>query len=273
MKKKKRKIYRLLFPLLCFAILYWWYYCQGNKINDLFSFEQKIELPEGLPKGDTAYLPTTRKGRLQHRTHYALSYVEKDRLTEWVAYELTPTELVKNVKRSGKFRKDPDLKNSVAENDYKRSGYDRGHLAPAGDMVFSKQAMNESFFMSNIAPQVPAFNRGIWKEIEEQVREWVKKEGTLYIVTGSLWTEASEKMTTCEIPVPDYYYKALFDEETPSKGMIAFCVPNKTLNDSPFDYVITIDSLENLTGIDFFSQLPDTIEEPLEKEVKKQLWR
>lgn len=273
MRRKKKKINRYLFPLLCFAILYWCYYSQQRNTSESNTSEQRTELPEGLPKGDTAYLPTTQKGSLQYRKHYTLSYAGEDRLTEWVAYELTRSELIKKVERSGKFRKDPNLKNCVTAKDYKGSGYDRGHLAPAGDMTFSEQAMEESFFMSNMAPQVPAFNRGIWKKTEEQIREWVKNEGTLYVVTGSLWTETSERMAACKIPIPDYFYKTVFDMQTPSKGMITFCIPNKALRGSPFDYVITVDSLEKLTGIDFFSQLPDTIEEALEKEVKKQLWR
>ncbi|MDD6209276.1 MAG: DNA/RNA non-specific endonuclease [Bacteroidales bacterium] len=267
---KKALFWILLLLLFSFALFYFW-----ERTNENCSplFEQRVRLPENLPVGDTAFLPTLSKGNLQNRKYYTFSYSDSDRLTEWVAYELTKEELVKNAKRSDRFKKDPNIAGGVISKDYKNSGYDRGHLAPAGDMSFAGKAMDESFFMSNIAPQVPAFNRGIWKHLEEWTRECVRTNGTVYIVTGAVWDSTSERMEPCSVPVPDYFYKILFDTGNPSKGMIVFYMPNKPLQNSIFDYVITVDSLENLTGIDYFSQLPDSLEDALEAVVMTSLWR
>jgi len=181
--------------------------------------------------------------------------------------------LIKTTDRSGRrFEKDATVKNGVQSYEYKNSGYDRGHLAPAADMSFSEEAMNESFLMSNIAPQLPAFNRGIWSVLENQVRNWVRYNGALYVVTGSIWDERSKRIAKQSIPVPGYYYKILFDTNKSSKGMIVFLIPNSDVRNSIFDYVITVDSLERLTAIDFFPQLPDSLENTLEAVVRKGLW-
>ena len=121
---------------------------------------------------------------------YTVSYNSEYRIANWVAYELTATEAKsKKTERSNKFVPDPQVKGSTAMNeDYTRSGYDRGHLAPAGDMKWSAKAMRESFYLSNICPQKPKLNRGIWKDLEEQCRLWALDNGSLLIVTGPVIT-------------------------------------------------------------------------------------
>jgi len=120
---------------------------------------------------------------------YTLSYNEKHEQAKWVAYELTAEETQKGVTRTNDFRSDNAVKTgSVTNADYQGSGYDRGHMAPAADMSWSVQSMEESFFYSNMSPQVPGFNRGIWKKLEERVRQWAVENKDIYVVTGPVLT-------------------------------------------------------------------------------------
>ena len=274
--KKIGPLFILLLLCACLALLMWMCvkFLQERKRTDgITSSKKRFELPEDLPAGDTAYIPFYPENELHRRLHYVFSYSEKERLANWVAYELTPDELVRTTKRSGRFVKDKAIKNGVHSDEYKHSGYDRGHLAPAADMAFSEEAMKESFLMSNVAPQLPYFNRGIWNSLENQVRSWVSSDGAIYVVTGGVWNDRSNRLAEHSIPIPDYYYKVLFDTNRSSKGMIVFLIPHSDTRHSIFDYVITVDSLEKVTAIDFFPQLPDSLEEALESEVRKSLWR
>jgi len=125
------------------------------------------------------------------REGYALGYIEKHEQPAWVIYRMTKAEAItKAAKRGNDFREDPAIPTGSATlADYRRSGYDRGHLAPAADMAFSERTMSESFYMSNMSPQKPAFNRGIWKDLEEQVRQFAISEHDIYVVTGPILPE------------------------------------------------------------------------------------
>jgi endonuclease G len=120
---------------------------------------------------DYNWLPTS-KGNIVEHTFYSLSYIEKYEQAEWVAYNISDEQLKKpNVKRTDWFETDPKvITGSAKHSDYKGSGYTRGHLVPAGDMAFEELAMKETFFMSNMSPQIRSFNNGIWRELEEQSR-------------------------------------------------------------------------------------------------------
>lgn len=114
---------------------------------------------------------------------YTLSYNEKHEQASWVAYELTEAKTHKVVNRTNDFRPDNAVRTSSATNvDYQGSGFDRGHLAPAADMSWSEKAMEESFYYNNMSPQVPGFNRGIWKKLEEQVRQWAIDNKDIYML-------------------------------------------------------------------------------------------
>ena len=126
----------------------------------------------------------SRNGQLVDRTGYAFLYSEKHEQPLWVSYKMTKAEVQNKVaRRRDNFRLAPVIKTgSAILADYKGSGYDRGHLAPAGDMAWSKEAMSESFFLTNMSPQAPALNRGMWRILEEQIRKWALKEQELYIM-------------------------------------------------------------------------------------------
>lgn len=202
-------------------------------------------------------LPTTNLGKVVKHKYYALSYAEAHEQPEWVAYELTKAHLYPNFKRTDNFRPDPFVpKASASKRDYRGSGYDRGHLVPAGDMTFSEEAMSETFYLSNMSPQVRNFNGGIWRELEESVRYWTKKFGRLYIVTGPVLTEdIRETIGGNEVSVPDQYYKVLLDIDEPEIKAIGFLIPNEVSVDPLKAYAIPIDEIEELTGLDFFSNI------------------
>jgi endonuclease G len=159
--------------------------------------------------------------------------------------------------------------------DYTKSGYDRGHLAPAGDFKFSQQLTKQSFFMSNISPQTPQFNRGIWKSLEEQVRSWALRDGGLYVVTGPVLRSGLPTIgRTNEVAVPDSFYKVLLycrKGSDPEIRMIGFLLKNEPSNESLKSHVVPVDAIEQATGLDFFPKIPDDLERRLESQSRSQM--
>jgi len=208
------------------------------------------------------------------RPGYALGYIEYHEQAAFVIYKLTAREaLTKEALRTNRFRSAPEIPTGSATTaDYRRSGYDRGHLAPAADMAFSVQTMANSFFMSNMSPQKPAFNRGIWKRLEEQVRQIAIREKAIYVVTGSILPK--KKTVTIganQVTVPTHYYKVIFDL-TPPRKMIGFILPNEGSDRPLEDFAVTVDVVEKATGLDFFSALPKAVQERLECTISVSAW-
>ncbi len=205
---------------------------------------------------------------------FTLLYNEEHEQAEWVAYYLEPAELNGPWKRKNNFRVDPSIITSSAHpDDYRRTGYDRGHLAPAGDMSWAEQAMNESFFMSNMSPQDPQFNRIAWRNLEALVRNWAEKYNGLYIVTGPILTDGPyESIGENKVSIPKYYYKVLLAYDGDEAKMIAFLMPNEKCEAPLFSYVVTVDTIEYITGIDFFYLLEDIEEENLERQAQYFIW-
>jgi len=213
-----------------------------------------------------------RADQVVDRVGYALGYSEKHEQPLWVSYRLTRDEVVDvRVPRNGSFVADAEIRTgSASSSDYAGSGYDRGHLAPARDMQFSGMTMRESFYMSNMSPQTPKVNRGIWARIEDFARECAKSEGAVVIVTGPIFGKNPERIGKNGVSVPDAFYKVIFDETPPCK-MFAFIVPNRFdgLPHSAASYACSVDEVEAATGLDFFSSLPEEQERRLESEVQE----
>lgn len=204
---------------------------------------------------------------------YTLSYNEKHEQANWVAYELTAAETHKTVNRGNVFRPDMAVKTGSATNeDYQGSGYDRGHLAPAADMEWSEQAMEESFYYSNMSPQVPGFNRGIWKKLEEQVRQWAVDNKVIYVVTGPVLENNLPTIGPDKVSIPRYYYKVVLDYTEPELKGIGFIIPNASSTMPLQSFAVPIDSVEHKTGIDFFPALPDEQELAIQKTICLNCW-
>ncbi|MFA8434923.1 MAG: DNA/RNA non-specific endonuclease [Marinifilaceae bacterium] len=223
-------------------------------------------------KAQFNYLPV-KKGNEQIVKHkyYSLSYNENWEQASWVAYELNPQTISGTTKRSNNFRTDPMVSSrSASLKDYSKSGYDRGHLLPAASMKFSKEAMSETFYMSNMSPQKPYFNRGIWKKLEAQVRSWVNRYGKLYVVTGPIIKQTEQKIGPNKVIVPQAYYKVIWNPK--QKKGIAFLLKNEKSSEPLSHFAVSIDKVEQETGIDFFPALPDPLEEEIEKQYQKAAW-
>lgn len=224
---------------------------------------------------------------------YTLCYRESYEQSEWVAYSLTRSQLEHKVTgRTNDFRADTLISTGSAKPaDYKGSGFDRGHLAPAADMAWSLKSAHDSFLMSNMSPQAPSFNRVIWKLLEEAVRNWAQQYGTIYVVTGPVLEKNAEEYQSIgesEVAVPEYFYKALlifipvYAESNSSTYAIssanekeieayrvqcaAFIVPNKGSGKDIYKFICSVDLAEERTGLDFFANLPDEVENLAESE-------
>ena len=209
------------------------------------------------------------------REGYALGYVEAWEQPAWVSYRLTKDEVMtRKANRESAFLEDPEVKTGSAISfDYQGSGYDRGHLAPAGDMHWSAKTMLESFYMSNMSPQEPSFNRGVWSKLEKAVRRFAYSEGSVVVVTGPIVTADDTKtIGHNKVRVPGFYYKVIYDE-TPPEKMIAFILPNKGSNKSVESFVVTVDDVEEATGLDFFSALPEDVQNRLESKSNPKDWK
>lgn len=204
---------------------------------------------------------------------YAFQYSEKHEQAFWVGYELTKKETEKAFDRTDEFIPDPAVSTGTAAvGDYLKSGYDRGHLAPAADMGWSQQAMAESFYFSNMSPQVPGFNRGIWKNLEEQVRTWAKAYDSIYVVTGPVLKDGLVQIGSNGVSIPKYYYKVILDNTGGDAKAIGFLMPNEASKEPLEKFVVSVDQVEQETGIDFFNKLPDSRENAFEKEVCIPCW-
>lgn len=214
------------------------------------------------------YEPHVEGQKILRHKYYSFCYSEEHEQAMWVAYMISVDNFNPEVSRKGSFRNDPLVETKTASTrDYTNSGYDRGHLAPALDMRHNETSMYESFYMSNVSPQKPGFNRGIWKKLENKARVWALEDGVMYVTTGPVLTEFIDTIgVSNKVPVPKYYYKVLLDCVGPDYKMAAFILPNEKSDKPLYDFVVTVDSLEELTGIDFYPALPDVLEKELERE-------
>ncbi|MBV6654991.1 MAG: DNA/RNA non-specific endonuclease [Mameliella sp.] len=243
----------------------------------IFNFLTGEQLPNMPQDQELAYyLPSGGVGTVIQKKTYALSYNEEHEQAEWVAYKLSRKTLQKPfVERTNDFRVDTDVPSGSAHpNDYKRSGYDRGHLIPAADRAYTTDAISETFLMSNISPQARQFNGGVWRELEELTREWAKDAGELYIVTGPLLEmEPKGVIGHNEVTIPGGYFKVLLDLEEPQLKAIGFVLPNTVSYEPLYKFVATVDEVETMTGLDFFGDfLPDEVETELEVNADIDLW-
>lgn len=219
------------------------------------------------------YSPPAPSDYVVMRDGYELGFNADTRQPDWVAYRLTKEKLLNpKAKRSDNFRPDSEIKETAQLSDYKKSGYDRGHMAPAADMKGSKREMCQSFLLTNISPQNPSCNRGVWNRLEEKIREIAMDENSIYIVTGPIHDEERELAVIGknEVWVPDFYFKVVYDE-TPPRKMIGFIVPNADSDKSLREFALTVDEVEAATHMNFFPGVVD--EEMLEGELDLKAWK
>ena len=200
---------------------------------------------------------------------FVSSYNATHRQPNYVVHVIPKDILYGTNTRSNDFRKDPLIKQNMSDSvDYWNSGYDRGHMAASADFKWNKKALSESYFYSNIIPQNHGLNQNSWNKLEMQVREWSIDNSELIVVTGPILKDNLSKIQqgSFKVSIPEYVYKIVLDYFPPTYKAIAFLYPNK---DVPYElekHVVSIDSIEKLTGIDFFPKLVDSLENKLEAE-------
>lgn len=218
------------------------------------------------------YLPDCKDGYQVHHKYYSLCYSENHELSAWTAHHLSVKSISGLQKRTDNFRIDEKVPTGSATlEDYKYSGFDRGHLVPAGDMKLNKTAMSETFLLSNMAPQVAGFNRGVWNRIENITRKWAKKYNGVFVVTGSVLEEGLPVIGR-GVSIPRYFYKIIFDNSSKKPKMIAFLIENKSSKQKLRDFVVTVDEVERMTGIDFFQKMSKKTQEQLESIIDIKAW-
>jgi len=208
---------------------------------------------------------------IAHKIEFSPLHIQ----ARWVGYYISKERLeAKKVKRKGfSFMEDKRIKGgSAKDSDYKKSGYDRGHLAPSRDMAFSKETLFESFLFSNISPQVPQFNRGKWLELEKFARNIAIKHNLVYVVTGPIFKKNIKKIGKSKIDVPSHFFKALLFYNEEKIEAIGFIMPNEKLQEELHFFACSIDYLEKEAEIDVFPSLPDEIEEKIEKDYNSDFW-
>lgn len=240
---------------------------QKKRVVDNTPYEKSIS------STDFDYLPTSTTHQVIVHSYFTLSYNEEAEQAEWIAYELKKEYVKSNHFKRPFFIVDPKVKTGSADwRNYKKSGYDKGHLCPAGDMEFDKNAYNDTFFTSNISPQDHDFNGGIWNRLEQKIRCWASRYDGVYVVTGGILLKTKNTIGTERVVVPEYFYKIILDDSNEKYKMIAFLIPNKKSDKPLYTYVVSVDSLEQMTGIDFFPKLEDQLETSLEKRTDYKSW-
>ncbi len=259
--------------MFLFVIALFWLYWHLSNVDGTVKTQSSLKDQDAV---NSVLVPGGNRYEVVEHTYYTLGYDESNEQAAWVSYLLRREDLrLPKVSRADRFEDDPLVSTGSATYfDYSGSGYDRGHLIPAADLAFSKEAMASTFYMSNMSPQARAFNGGIWRELEELVRDWAFKNEELYVVTGPILSSVTHFIgKKNKVGVPALYYKAVLDHLEPEIKAIAFIMPNELSEEPVMNYAVTIDSLESLLGLDIFRGiLPADTEQKVENQIDKILW-
>lgn len=262
------------------------------RLDELSELNSKLEaLKIDLYSKDlkTDGLPALEEGEeLIEHSLFSLVYNEETEQAKWVAHVIAPEIINGNISRSNDFRVDSLIKSGTAieqdyflktkkadgEYEYDGFGYDRGHLAPSADFRWSESALSESYFYSNMSPQLPGFNREVWAELENELRSYIFRhpESKLYVVTGPLFLKEKRiiERSVNQLAIPDAFFKVAYDPFL--QKSIAFLLPHQENLASIENYALSIDSLETISGIDFYASLDDQLESSIESSIAREDW-
>ncbi len=265
---RRSPLTRLITSLLLLAVIYIVLYLITPSTASYYEIPSdkviaSLEVP-ALEEGDTLTL----------HTGYSLVYDEEHENAKWVAYRLDRDELYGLYEREDDFRPDDSIATGSAElSDYRGSGYDRGHLIPAADATWSEEAMSDTFFLSNMTPQEPQFNRGIWADLEATVRNFADRLDGVYVVTGPLYLSPEVKtIGENEVAVPDSFFKAILSVSGGKTEGIGFILANEKSGEALSRFILPIDTIEEEGGFDLFPLLDDEMERTAEAAVHLEYW-
>ena len=221
--------------------------------------------------GKFDFLPSNTTGAVYRKRTYTLSYSEEHEQAEWIAYILKASDIKEVDFKRPYFEIDNNILTGAAHwKNYKKSGYNKGHLCPAGDRRSNFKDYEETFLTSNITPQKYDFNAGIWNRLEQKVRYWAKKQDSIYVVTGGVLTDDLETIGFENVAVPKYFYKVLLSKD--HKKMIGFLLPHQDSKKPLYSFIKPVDEIEKMTGVDFFPSLEDDLESKLESDTNYDNW-
>ena len=283
-KKKTGTLSGVVFILIALAGTYF-----GLNGGSSVTGEKSLFLEKGEEKTETAADPVSRQLRgleipysldgsesvLVEHMAYTVSYNSKYRIPNWVAYELQDSELYGNLERQEKFGPDPLVKGRQAyDKDYVGSGWDRGHMAPSGDMKWSSQAMKECYYLTNICPQNHNLNAGVWNDLEKQVRYEARYYKKVWVVCGPVVDRGRGTIGSNKVLIPDGFFKALLARKKDGTyTAIGFTFPNEAGTRPLRDYALSVNDLEKKLGMDLFYNLDDSVQETVEASYSLRDWR
>lgn len=265
-RKKGKKMWKGLLTIVVAIVL-------ANIIQMIAKENQSVNAlkTEGL---EMVIIPDGMTNETHTYTGFTVYFNKDTHLPNCTAYELTRQETQGDVPRAKNFQEDPNLEGSATHYDYTYSGYDRGHMVPAGDMKWDEQAMQECFYMTNIVPQKKALNSGAWNKLEQKIRNWAERDSALIVLTGPIVKQEDLAQTIGDnnVVVPGSVFKVVLAPYVTPIRAIAFIYPNEKAKGGLDKHVVSIDEVEAATGMDFFSTLPDEIESKVESASDINLW-
>lgn len=221
----------------------------------------KVEIPAGTPEVFKDY------------TGFSVSFNPQHRIPNYVIWELTREEAKGREPRINDFHQDTEVEGCPDLSDYRGSGFDRGHMAPAGEMKWNPRAMYDSHALTNMCPQDRVINGGRWRTIENLEQNWVMSDSALVIITGPILADSITRKIGSGVSVPERFFRVVFAPYVNPPRAIAFIVPNSETSRGVYDMVVSVDEVESATGFDFLSALPDEIEDEVERDSRLFIWR
>ena len=260
-------------------ILFLVFYRNNNDGEDAQETEQTQQLTsvEQSSPSDMNYesvvLPRGTSNTVVKYKGYTAHFNKQLHIPNCVTYEITANEARGRRDRTGDFERDKNVPGCPNWWDYRDSGYDRGHMAPAGDMKWDEQAMSETFYLTNICPQDNALNAGLWNDLELKVREWARRDKSIIVVTGPIVGKNYDVIgQDVDIAVPEAFFKVLLSPKTNPVKAIGFICPNRACGGALKAYAVSVDEVEERTGINFFNVLPDDVENRVEANTNFYQW-
>lgn len=233
-------------------------------------------IPSGVGGGDLTEvgIPASMTSAMKEYDGFTVSFNAGNHTPNYVVWELLSSETSGASSRAKeKFWQDESVAGCPDPSDYTRSGYDRGHLYPAADAKWSPESMQECFTMANMTPQAPELNRGAWKTLEEKERLWAGRDGRLIIVAGPVYADDDTKrIGSTGVRVPSSYFKVLLAPDVDEPRAIGFIYPNAHCPGNMQNYAVSVDEVEDATGLDLFPALPDALEDRIEAAYSFKTW-
>lgn len=265
-KKKGKKIWKGLLVIMVAIFIV--------DVIQMFAEEKKSANTTKIEGLEMVIIPQGMTNETRSYTGFTTYFNRDTHLPNCTSYELTRQETSGEVQRSKSFYADPNLDGSATPQDYAYSGFDRGHMVPAGDMKWDTDAMTECFYMSNIVPQKKALNSGAWNKLETKIRDWADRDSALIVITGPIVLESDWENTIGDnkVVVPSSLFKVILAPYANPARAIAFIYANEKASGGLEKHAVSVDEVERITGMDFFSALPDDIENDVESRFDLNQW-